>query len=518
MSFPRVLAGRRRGLAARLVVTGVAQAGATIASAGALHAALAAPTGSSRALALLASSGVALAALRVHAAGVAERLGQDYVTRVRLRIFEAAAAQPARSAQLRAGVTMARVIGDLNSLRRWVAEGIARSIVAAVTILGSALALAFANAHAALALAAIVALGAGSAAALTPPLRAFVREARRRRGRLANNLGEKLLAPHTVRQLGQTEAELARVRTHSGWLRDALVRRARVAEAIAVLPDLALPLALAAWLALAREAAASEIAAGLLLLGVVTASLRDLGRALEHRVAFAEGRRRIEVLLDAPQLEEKRRTKALRGDGPLALEFERVSVAGALAEVSFAAKAGERVLVTGAASSGKSTLLSLAARLLDPDTGEVKLDGKPLTAFALDAIYEAVQLVSPELPLLRGSVADNVSYGAEGDDSDWLELVALACGLATDPALPEGLATRVDERGANLSAGLRARIALARAAALRPRLLLVDDAAFTHDAAAREALARVLALHPTTALVAAVEPIAGVEFAQTWVL
>jgi ABC-type multidrug transport system fused ATPase/permease subunit len=345
-------------------------------------------------------------------------------------------------------------------------------------------------------------------------LRAFVREARRRRGRLANNLGEKLLASHTVRQLGRTEHELARVRTHSGWLRDALVRRARLAEALAALPDFAVPAALATWIAVRGASAPAELAAGALVLGVLAGALRDLARALEHRLAFEEGRARIAELLSAPRLVEKRRAKTLAGSGPVALELSHVSVRGALHDVSFNAKPGDRVLVTGAAGSGKSTLLALAARLLDPDAGELLLDGVPLRALSLDALHDAVQLVSPELPLLRGSVADNVSYGAEDDDADWISRVAEACGLANEPALAEGLATRVDERGANLSASLRARVALARAIAARPRLLLVDDAAFARDPAAGLALERALALHPATALVvgSAGEP----GFTQVW--
>lgn len=516
MSFPRVLSRRRRALVAQLVANGLAQAGAALIGARSLHAAIAGAPDPHE-VGALAASGAALLALRVHAGAVAERLGQDYVTRVRLRIFEATAARPAHAAPARAGLALTRVITDLSSLRRWVSDGIARSIVAAVTLAGAFVVLAKAHPAASLALGGVSLGCAAAAAALAPLLRANVREARRRRGRLANNLGEKLLAARTVRQLGRTDAELARVRTHSGWLRDALVRRARAAEAIAALPDLATPLALATWIALRGASEPGELAAGALVLGVLGGALRDLARALEHRIAFAEGRRRIAELLAAPRLTEKRRPKELRGNGPLALELTGVAVAGRLEPVTFTAKPGERVLVTGPAGSGKSTLLALAARWLDPDAGELRLDGRPLRALSLDAVHEAVQLVSPELPLLRGSVADNVGYGASDDDADWVEAVAIACGLADDPALGDGLATRVEERGANLSAGLRARIALARAVAARPRLLLVDDPAFATDARARDALERVLALHSVTALVVA-SSVAPAGFANVWSL
>ena len=515
MSFPRVITGRRRALVAQLVVNGLAQAAAALAGVQALHASLTAQPASARALLVLAGSGAALVALRIHAAGVGERLGQDYVTRVRLRIFEAVAARPARGTPNRAGVTMARVISDLSSLRSWVSAGIARSLVAGVTLAFALAVLALTRPAAALTLGGVAFGCALAAAALAPLLRARVREARRRRGRLANNLGEKLLASNTVRQLGQTTAELARVRTHSGWLRDALVRRARVAEAMSALPELATPLAIALWLALNGAAHAGELAGGVLMLGVLGAALRDLARAFEHRIAFEEGRRRIAVLLDAPRLEEKRRAQSLPGRGPLALEFRGASVAGALRDVNLSAKPGERVLITGATGSGKSTLLALAARLLDPSQGELRLADTPLRELALDAVHEAVQLISPELPLLRGSVAENVSYAAAEDEPEWIEQVVLACGLADDPALPEGLATRIEERGANLAHGLRARIALARALALRPRALLVDDAAFAQSAEAA-ALRSACALHPMTVLAVAPEGSTLLAFDREW--
>jgi len=535
VSLPRIGGGQRRSILLRLVANGLLQAAAAVGLSVLLHTVLRSQRAAAWELAALAAAGAALAGLRIHAAGLGERLGQDYVMRVRLRIFERLAARPYRGAGAdRAGLAMTRLISDLSSLRNWVAAGLARSAVAGVTLTAVLCALAWLRPHAALLLAAVVAVCGLAAAGLAPLLRGYVREARRRRGRMAGNLGEKLLASRTVQKLGRTEDELRRVRRHSEWLRDALVRRARAGEALHVLPDLAVPLAVALWLAFARGGDASEAAAGLLMFGVLGGALRDLARALDHRLAFAEGHRRIAQLLDAPRLRERRQPRVLPPGGPLGLEFENVSVEGALREVSLAAKPGERVLVSGAAGSGKTTLLALASRLLDPDVGCVRVDGQDLRELSLDSLHDAVQFVSPELPLLRGSIGENVGYGAEDDDPEWIEQVALACGLvsggagdgsvsgADGPVHPgagvpeEGLATRVDERGANLSSGLRARIALARALAMRPRLLLIDDPAFCVDPLAAEALRCACALHPTTTLVVAPETYGALSFDRSW--
>ena len=517
MSLPRIYAGRRRALLWQLVANGFGQATLALGAALLLHSALVPDAPSLLALGSLAATGVAFAALRLHAARAGERLGQDYVMRVRLRIFEALARQPLRSSRgARAGLAMTRVISDLGSLRSWVSSGLARSCVACVTLAASVAALAWLRPRAALVFAAAVLAVALSAVALTPLLRRSVKDARRQRGRLAGDLGEKLLAAHAVRQLGRTRTELRRMRRHSMRLRDALVRRASVAQAIQALPDLVTPVGVALWILIAGSGDARETASGMLLLGVLGTALRDLATATSHRVSFDEGRRRIAALLDGPRLGEPRSACELSGDQPLSLELHEVCLEGLLHDVTLAAQSGERVLVTGPASQGKSTLLALVARLLDPSRGEVRLDRTPLRSLSLDSLHESVQLVSPDLPLMRGSVADNLRYGVADEEDDWLERVAFACHLSGEPALADGLQTRVDERGSNLSAGLRARISLARALAMRPRLLLVDDPAFALGGAEADALRSALALHPTTALVVAPETSELLDFDRVW--
>ena len=520
MSLPRVYGGKRRKLLWRLVANGLAQAGLAFGVALLLRDALRPNPSVPHPLGLLAASGLALVALRIHAARVGERLGQDYVMRVRLRIFEALAAQPLRAKRgPRAGLTMTRVISDLGSLRSWVSSGLARSCVACVTLSASIAALAALRPLAGLVFAAVVMAVALAGTALAPVLRSSVREARRQRGRLAGELGEKLLAARSVRQLGQTRTELRRVRRRSERLRDALVRRTSAAEAIHALPDLVTPVGVALWILVAGPDHTRELAAGILLLGVLGAALRDLARAVDRRLNFEEGRRRIASLLDEPRLQESRHPRELPGGGPLSLELEGVSIDGLLRDVALRADAGDLVLVTGPTGQGKSTLLALVARLLDPGSGELRLDGHPLRSLALDSLHDAVQLVSPELPLMRGSVRQNLTYGIADDDDDaWLAQVAFACGLTYEPALAAGLATRVEERGQNLSAGLRARISLARAVAMRPRLLLVDEPAFALDDEAANALRRALALHPTTALVVAPETSELLDFDRVWIL
>lgn len=508
MALPRIYAGHRRKLLIRLVGNGLLQAATAFALARLLHRALVGARGGELSWPLVAgvaASGLVMLALRTAEAGDAERLGQDYVTRVRLRIFERLARRPlVAGGRARWGVTMTRLISDLNSLRNWVSEGIARAIVATITLAGLVGALAWLGSGAAIAATAMILLTALATAALTPTLRSYVREARRRRGRLANNLGEKVFAFQTVRHFGNTARELRRVRAHSRRLRDALVRRMRAARVLRSVPAAAKPMAVALLIAVVAtgEHTGAEIAVAILLLGMIAAALGDLTRAWDYRLAFEEGRRRIGEVLAGPQLREDPHALELPGSGGVSVRFQQAAVAGRLEPVTLVVQAGEAVLVCGDSGCGKTTLLALAARMLDPDEGEVTIDGISVARLSLESLYSSVQLVGPSLPLLRGSVAENLGYGTEDLDVEWLETVSKACGLLdADALLPEGIETPIAEQGRDLPDGLRARIALARAVARKPRLLLVDDPAFLMDSAAQAALRRVLLTLETTALI-----------------
>jgi ABC-type multidrug transport system fused ATPase/permease subunit len=517
MSLPRVVAGKRRPLMVRLLANGFAQALAAFAIAWLARDALAALDGAGGTVA--GARGLRIAGLvRVDA----ERLGQEYVTKVRLRLFERIAALPARHQRVgRFGLTMTRMVTDLNSVRRWVSVGVARSAVAAVALVGLLAALAYFDHVVALVAGSLLALCALAGLALTPALRAQVREARQRRGRLAGEVGEKIFAFGTIRHHGGTRRELRRLRRQSRRMTRALVRRMRLSGVLRSLPDAVFPLAIAGLVFLAGTEGAAlsrgDLVVTLLLLGMLSAPVRDLALAWDQRLGFLEGRRRIGEILASPRMRESARPVDLAGTEPIAVSFHDARVAGVFEAATASAASGERILVVGPSGSGKSTLLALAARLFDPDAGEVCFDGVSLRELRLGAIEEAVRLVSPDLPLLRGSVAQNVAYGAGAGGAGRVQKIAELCGIeAGSDALPRGLDTRVEEKGRNLSAGLRARVSLARALAAEPRLLLIDDPLLTTDPDALASLRRALDHTDATCLLVGRAEIASVGIDRIW--
>ena len=191
--------------------------------------------------------------------------------------------------------------------------------------------------------------------------------------------------------------------------------------------------------------------------------------------------RRVLELLDAP-LDVREAGDAVALDHVRgAIEFDRVSLGtergmAVLEDFSLTVAPGTSVAIVGASGSGKSTLAYLVLRLLDPDRGVVRLDGHDLRTLRLHDIRRHVVFVEQEPTLLHATVAENIRYGRPDASDAEVTQAAAAAGLETFIArLPEGLATMVGERGLQMSAGERQRIAIARAFLANPSVLVLDE-------------------------------------------
>ena len=201
------------------------------------------------------------------------------------------------------------------------------------------------------------------------------------------------------------------------------------------------------------------------------------------------------------------------------IEFRDVTVAGALAGVSLRAEPGQLVAVTGRNGAGKSTLLKVVARLAEPDGGEVLVDGQDLSTTTPRSTFRKVGMVSPDLPLMRGTVRRNLTYSRPDADPAELQRVIHAAGLDGLLAeLPGGLTGWVIEGGRNLSVGQRHRIAIGRALLGNPPILLLDEPTANLDPDSRAAVRSVLARHHGTVLMATNDPDDLALADQVWTL
>ncbi|MFG6175971.1 ABC transporter ATP-binding protein [Halomonas sp. THAF12] len=161
--------------------------------------------------------------------------------------------------------------------------------------------------------------------------------------------------------------------------------------------------------------------------------------------------------------------------------------------IDLAVPAGHTLALVGATGSGKSTLIKLLLRFVEPAAGRVTVDGQPLHEVSLASLRGAIGLVSQDVYLFEGSIRDNIAYGKP--DAGEAEIVAAArTAEAWDfiQALPEGLDTAVGERGVRLSGGQRQRLSLARALLKDPPILVLDEATSAVDNETEAAIQRSL--------------------------
>jgi ABC-type multidrug transport system fused ATPase/permease subunit len=152
--------------------------------------------------------------------------------------------------------------------------------------------------------------------------------------------------------------------------------------------------------------------------------------------------------------------------------------------VTFRAAPGQIVAIAGASGSGKSTIADLLVRLLDPDSGTVRLDGRDLRSLRIADVRRHVQIVDQDPVLFYASIDENVRYAnpsaSDADVRRALEAAGLARFVAT---LPDGVRTLVGDRGLALSAGERQRLVLARAFLAAPSVLVLDEPSAALDPA-----------------------------------
>lgn len=201
----------------------------------------------------------------------------------------------------------------------------------------------------------------------------------------------------------------------------------------------------------------------------------------------------------------------LRGRQGAEVVFEAVSyrhsarVEG-LREVSFRAAPGTTVALVGPSGAGKTTLVRLALRLIDPQAGRVLIDGQDLRGVRQASVRSAVAVAPQDVALFNDTLRVNVGFAKPGasDEEIWAAVEAAELG-AFVRALPDGLHTLVGERGLKLSGGERQRVGLARALLADPRVLILDEATSALDSrteAAIQATLRRLRAGRTTLVVA----------------
>ena len=222
---------------------------------------------------------------------------------------------------------------------------------------------------------------------------------------------------------------------------------------------------------------------------------------------------RIGMVLNAPDKKETGTLAAhLRGD--IAVRNVSVSLGGkdVLKNVSFEAKAGTKTAVIGPTAAGKTQLLYLLTGLLKPATGTVEYDGRNIEEYQKQSLHLQVGFVFQDSIMFNLTLRENIAFSKTVKDEDLAKAIATAELKDFIDSLPEKLDTIVSERGTSLSGGQKQRIMLARALALNPSILLLDDFTARVDTTTElKILENVHRNYPGITLLSVTQKIASVE-------
>lgn len=221
-------------------------------------------------------------------------------------------------------------------------------------------------------------------------------------------------------------------------------------------------------------------------------NLIQRGRASVERIQ--------QLLREEPAIAAPAKAVAMPAEGPRGeIRFEKVSLAYgdagyALQDLELTIPAGATVALVGHTGSGKTSVIQMIPRMMDPTTGRVMVDGVDVREYDPKELRRHIAVVPQETFLFSTTIAENIALGVEKATAEEIAAAAEIAGLGPDIAgFPQGLDTKVGERGLTLSGGQKQRTAIARAVLRNPRILILDDALSAVDTVTEERVLQGLA-------------------------
>lgn len=219
-------------------------------------------------------------------------------------------------------------------------------------------------------------------------------------------------------------------------------------------------------------------------IGGSIAGLGDIYGQVQKAIGSSE--RVLEILDEAPEVSTADFQK-VKVDGNILFDQVRFTYptrpeVEVLKNIKLDIKAGEKVALAGHSGAGKSTIIQLLLKFYPVKNGTVSVDGKPLQEWNLKQLRSNIGIVPQEVLLFGGSIRENIAYAKpEASEEEIIEAAKKANAWQFISKFPEGLDTKVGERGVKLSGGQRQRVAIARAILKNPAILILDEATSSLD-------------------------------------